>query len=151
MNFVLKKLAIQKDESCTDAYFNELAMKTANFSMREIEALIDSSLLLYSIKNPNKPAKIISKEYLEQALSELIKEKEAFWDFTEQTTDEERRHRETLAQQAKHFEENKEFQITITEWNMIYQSLMKQHDRSSNAAGHTAITELKFGYINRFP
>ena len=133
LDFCIQALNVQKDSTCTDEYLNELAKKTHNFSMRAMEALIDTSLLLFSVNSPNASAEKISKEYLEQAYLELAQEKEKFWDFTEQTTDEERRHRENLDQHEKHFKASQEFQLKIAEWNMLYQALMKPFEQSSKA------------------
>lgn len=70
---------------------------------------------------------------------EISKQREEIWDFNEQTTDEERRHRENLAQNAKHARESKELQIQIAEWNLIYQAQMKEFDRSATVHWRDAI------------
>lgn len=126
ITFYLNKLGIQKDATCDSTYLHELAQKTVNFSQRDIEALIDTSILLFTMENPNVITKKITKRNLDQAYSELIQENEKFWDFSEQTTDEERRHKETLAQNKQQFEESQETQIKIAEWNLLFQSCTRQ-------------------------
>ena len=136
-------MKLEIDESCTDLYLNELALKTQNFSFRTIAALIDYSLLLFAVENSNVVGiKKVSKEYLDQAFLELSKQKEEFWDFSEHTTDEERRHQESLIQNAKHAQESKDIQIQIAEWSLLYQALMKPYDKSSNAGWIEALKEL---------
>ena len=117
-------------------YLNELAAKTNDFSRRSIEALVDYSLLLYADKNPNIPKKV-SKEYLDASYAELVKQKKEFWDFTEHITDEERRHRENLAQTAKHAEESKNLQIQLAEWHLIYQVRKEYFQFHIAASGDT--------------
>jgi len=124
IKFCIKKLGSEIDATCNEQYLNELAQKTANFSQRDIESLIDTAHLLYDYENPDISVKI-SKKYLEQAYAKIKNEDEKFWDFTTLTTDEERRHKETLAQSEKQFKESQETQIKIAEWNLIYQSCMK--------------------------
>lgn len=142
IEFWLKHLNIEKDESCTNSYLNELAIKTNNFSRRCLATLIDYSLLLSVIKNPGVAIRKVTKEFLEQAFIELSKQKEEFWDFTEHTTDEERRHRENLAQHTKHFEENQQLQIKIAEWGMLYQGFMKHYEEGSRAGWKNVVEEL---------
>lgn len=140
IEFWLHRLKIEKDESCTDSYLSELATKADKFSLRTIAALIDYSLWLSAVKNPEMHCvKKVSKEYLDQAFLELSKQKEEFWDFSEHTTDEEKRHRENLAQNAKHAQESKELQIQIAEWNLIYQAQMKQFDRAATVHWRDAL------------
>lgn len=126
IEFYLKRLKLERDTTCTDSYLNELAAKTNDFSRRSIEALVDYSLLLYAVKNPNVP-KRISKEYLDASYAELIRQKQEFWDFSEHITDEERRHRENLAQAAKHAEESKDLQIKLAEWHLIYRARLQEY------------------------
>lgn len=152
IEFWLYRLKIETDESCTDSYLSELATKADKFSLRTIATLIDYSLLLFAVKNPGITAiKKVSKEYLEQAFLELSQQKEDFWDFSEHTTDEERRHRENVAQNAKHAQESKELQIEIAEWNLLYQAQMKSYDKSSHAGWREALKELNLAKSIVFP
>lgn len=118
----LKKLNVLKDESCTDNYFNELAQKIAGFSQRRIEALIDNALYLYSKRNPNATDLKLSKECLEQSYIEIMEDIQTLCDYTEHVTDEDRRHRESLAQNKAQHEENKELQIRMGEWSLLFQA-----------------------------
>jgi SpoVK/Ycf46/Vps4 family AAA+-type ATPase len=116
IKFYMQKFGSEVDATCNDQYLTELAKKTTNFSQRDIETLIELAHLLYDNENTHASTKI-SKKYLEQAYLRIIDEDEKFWDFTTQTTDEERRHKETLAQSEKQFKESQETQIKIAEMN----------------------------------
>ena len=129
IKFCIQKLGATTDATCNDQYLEELAYKTENFSQRDIETLIDTAFLLFRMKNPNQIAKI-AKEHLEHACIKLNQENEKLWDFTEQMTTEDRRHRETSAQNKKQFEENQALQIKLAEWNMLFQSLIKQYEKA---------------------
>lgn len=85
IKFHIQKLKAEIDSTCTDIYIQELAQKIENFSQRDIEALLNTALLLYLVKNPNRPVKL-TKKYLDQAYIDLKLEDEKLWDFSEQTT-----------------------------------------------------------------
>ena len=119
----IKKLGVARDETCTDVYLSELAKKTTNFSPRDIETLIDTAVILFSAENRNIPVEKLSKACLEKAYEEIVEENKKFWDFTAYATEEERRHRETLAQNKTQFEENKEVQIRLAELNLYWQGI----------------------------
>ena len=150
IDFCLKRLKLEKDETCTEPYLNELAAKTNDFSRRSIEALVDYSLLLYAAKNPGTSKKV-SKEFLEKAYAELVKQKKEFWDFTEHITDEERRHRENLAQTAKHAEESKNLQIQLAEWHLIYQARKEQSQFSYSSEWRHMIKAINYTKSIIFP
>lgn len=150
--FRIKQLQLTLDESCTNTYLSELVSKTSNFSRRDIQAFIERTLLLQYIKNPDAPL-ILNKDCLEQALVDLNQEKTALWDFSEQTTDDERRHRETLEQNAKQFSESQDMQLKLAEWAMLYQALIKPIE-NPGAAGLTwqkLVTQLNFSKSIVFP
>lgn len=130
--FRIQQLQLVQDESCSNEYLNELATRTTDYSRRDIQALIERALLWQYIKNTDAP-RILNKECLEQAYADLNQEKEMLWDFTEQTTDEERRHRENLAQNAKQFAESQEMQLKLAEWGMLYQALIKPIENPGNS------------------
>jgi SpoVK/Ycf46/Vps4 family AAA+-type ATPase len=114
----LIKFHIQKsgsiiDPSCDDQYLEELAKKTEAFSLRTIEALISGAHLLYVTDNPGVPLRL-SKRYLEQAYSRIVEDRKKHWNFNTQTTEEERRHKEILAQNERHAKEHKDMQFTTT-------------------------------------
>ena len=136
IKFSILALNAQTDQTCNDQYLKELAFKTECFSQRDIEALIDVARLIYASKNPNSRSKL-TKDSLEEAYSELKQENANFWDFNEQTTDEERRHRENLAQSKQQFEDSKETQIRIAEWSMIYQ-IVRNNDPHPGLANELA-------------
>jgi SpoVK/Ycf46/Vps4 family AAA+-type ATPase len=93
IEFVFKKIGIEKDETCDEAYLIDLAQKIAHFSQRDIEALIQTSLLLSVTHNSQALTRVATKECLELAYAQIVQENEKLWDFSEHTTDEERRHR----------------------------------------------------------
>lgn len=124
LNNCLNKFKIIKDETCTDEYLNELAKKTENFTQRRLEILIDTALLLFSSDNPHVYPKKVSKIYLDRACEQLIEQKDKYWDFAEQMTDEERRHKESLDQQKRLHEDNTETQLKSLEASLLFQALM---------------------------
>jgi AAA+ superfamily predicted ATPase len=125
ISFYMKKLHINTDGSCTDEFLKIFIEKLDVFSTRGLEALVNRAHLCSIIQNNSSRTTAISKENFEQAYQELIEERIQFWDFSEQTTDEERRHKENLAQNAKQFSEGQDLQINLAEWNMLYQALIK--------------------------
>lgn len=122
LHYYMQNLAIKKDHTCSNAYVEELAKKTEAFSQRDIKTLITSAILLSAIENPQQSPRVITKKNIEEAYNDIIKENEFFWDFQEHTTDEERRHRENMAQNQKQFETSQETQIRLAEWNLLYQA-----------------------------
>jgi AAA+ superfamily predicted ATPase len=135
IKFLIQKNNAQMDTDCTDQYLLDLAQKIEGFSQRDIEALVYTALLLFSIKNPMSP-KIISKEFLEQAYTDLKQENERFWDFSEPISDEERRHKENLALTIQHFQESQEMQIRLSEWNLLFQASLGSQKNSLGRAAN---------------
>ena len=133
LEFCIKTLGVTRDETCTDTYLTELAKKTVNFSPRDIEGLIDTALLLFSAENRNEPIKKLSKAYLEKAYSEIVQENEKLWDFTEHTTDEERRHNE-----------NRTLQIKLAQLNLLYQALAGRHPDVKRETMYSALSVAEF-------
>lgn len=148
--FRIQHMQLIQAEDCNNEYLNELASKSSDFSRRDVEALIEKALLLQYIKNPEEP-RLLTKDCFEQAYVYLEREKEMLWDFSEQTTDEERRHRENLAQNDKHFVESQDMQIRLAEWNMLYQSLIKPIEKNQSFNSHEAIKQLNLAKTIVFP
>ncbi len=137
---------IKIDESCNEAYIDDLARKMTDFSQRDIEELIDSAMIFAGMDNSDLSKRVLSKKHLEQAYKDLVFENDKLWDFKEHTTDEERRHRENRALSEKQFKENQEFQLLMTEWNMLFQILMKDYEPTSPISldkGIKAVNESK--------
>ncbi len=142
----LRLKEIKIDESCNEKYLAELAQKMADFSQREIEALVDDAAVLAGMDTTDLSKRIVSKKHLEQAYEELISQKDKLWDFKEQTTEEERRHRENREMNERHFKESQEFQLIIAEWHMIYNAIIKDKEIQSRIPlknGIEAINESK--------
>jgi len=124
LEFCMRHQGASRDETCTDAYLQELAKKATNFAQQDIRKLVDTALLLFYESNRNATKATLSKAYLEKAYEELQKEDEIFWDFSEHVTDEERRHREIMAQNKAHYEDNKETQLKSAELSLTHQAYM---------------------------
>lgn len=151
LNFYMVKSNILKDASCTDEYLHKLIQNLDHFSTRELEALVNRAHLYSIIENADTTKKSISKENFEEAYKELIQEREQFWDFTEQTTDEERRHKENLAQNAKQFIESQNFQIKINEWSLLYQAHLKITEKNHSFDSKEALKQLNYTKSIIFP
>lgn len=149
-NFRIQRMQLIKGEGCNDQYLSVLVSKLNNYSRRDILALIERALLLQYMKNPDQH-RMLTEECLDQAYLDLEHEKEMLWDFSEQTTDEERRHRENLKQNDKHFNESQETQIKLAEWNMLYQSLIKPLDKNNTFSSNDAIKLLNQAKSIVFP
>ena len=151
LQFTFARLKIDLDPSCTASYLEELAQKIIGFSRRGIEAIINRALLISSMENFHETELLISKDNLEEAYNDLVHEREQFWDFREQTTDEERRHRENLEQNASHFAENQELQIKLAELSMLYQSFIKPLERNQTLDSNQLIKQLNLAKSIVFP
>jgi SpoVK/Ycf46/Vps4 family AAA+-type ATPase len=152
IEFYLKKLNATRDESCSDAYLIELCKKIENFSQRSIKALIKVSLVLFHRENPKVSPKKLSKKHLEQAYKNLMQVREKLWDFSDPTTDEERRHRESLAQNKRQYEDSKETQLRTMEFNSIFQALLAAKTAGGNSVSlATTIGSLHKALSKTFP
>jgi SpoVK/Ycf46/Vps4 family AAA+-type ATPase len=100
LKFYIQNKGLQLDATCTNQYLQELARKIENFSQRDIEILIRTARLLARGDSDIQPIKI-SKQILEQAYADFQNETEKHLNLSESTTDEERRHQESIALQKK--------------------------------------------------
>lgn len=149
IRFYMKRFNI--DSSCTDDFLKIFVEKLDGFSTRGLEALVNRAHLCSIMQNNSSNKTTISKENFEQAYQELTQERSQFWDFSDQTTDEERRHRENLTQNDRHFVESQDVQIRLAEWNMIYQSLIKPIEKNHSFNSHEAIKQLNVAKSIAFP
>lgn len=82
----------------------------------------------------------ITRQIFEQALAEYEQQTKEVWDYTDQATEEERRHKEIMDQNKKHYEDNKELQIKLAELNILFQAMLTAKS-SGNGLGMNKTVE----------
>ncbi len=111
--YFLYSFDIPVDTSLSNENIDKIVDRTINFTIRDMESLCDAAVdFAYENKNP-----ILTLECLEKAFKEREIDDKEFCDFSPSLPDEERRHQESLKQDEAQFEENKEQQLKLAQFN----------------------------------
>lgn len=143
--FYIRNFNLFVDESVSDIYLQELVQKTENFSHRDIEALLEIAQSSFACDSHDDETKKMTQDHFEKAYKEMMQDENQLWDFSKHMTAEERRHRESMQQNKQQYEDNKELQMKLNDFNALFHALMTTISKD----GHTPTIEETIEKLNQ--